>query len=379
MAINLQGSWMLRVKRRNPASAMRFVVSGAEHGNGTYNGVEGQETLVGGSAWSVQAQHRHGRTAWRDSALRWGLPSVMNGRLRVDFCAGHRGSDHDGDDLVLTGSLPVNAFEQVVYGNVRAYAQTALFNPGRDDYLVIDPLNLAAACARHPALREVIEKLHPERVSQVIGGRFSPTPVVIPTGLPTAPVGLVFESQTAVKRVPFQPRMSRSGAAGLSRRERDAIDHVRALALRLRGDTDVVSDLSLRFQAYRCTPAEARDGPYTGTGLREELGCASTDGRGNYLFRYTRSSVERPGLLIQLKESPSRVSFETAPYDQLANLRRIDLCVPRSLAQPERLHRPGDSKASMSQLFEPATAGHRCGREPATPGTVLVHPAQRAA
>jgi hypothetical protein len=361
MAITMQGSWTLRVKTNLSAFAQRFIVSGATTGNGTYDGVVGNAVFVTGAQWSLTVQHRPSAQIWRDSAQRLGLPAVEGGLLRFDVASNDGGLDLDYDDLVLSCSLPASQADYVVYGNVKTYSGACLFNPGRDDYLVIDPpFDIAAICTRCPPLRKVIEKLYPERLRAPTDAIPDPTPLVIPSGLPNVAVGLLFQScelpmgdfdgigkqaeavealRTTIKRVPFKPSPLKAGVTQLAHSELEAIANIRDTAIRLRYQVEPAPGLLLRFQRYGRTASDLLDGPYIGAGPRQHLGQAVTDEQGNYLFHFRQASggaavgdvpatLQRPDLIVQVLGAGLRVRFETAPYDNIANLRRIDICVP---------------------------------------------------
>jgi hypothetical protein len=338
----MQGNWTLRVKGRNAAFAQRFVVSGAITGNGTYDGVVGNAVFVTGAQWTVNVQHRPTGRAWQDSAQRIGLPGVMGGLLQFDIAANDGGLDDDYDDLVLGCSLPASQADYVVYGAVKTYSGACLFNPGRDDYIVIDSArHLDAVRARHPQLADLIEKLYPARA----GHASDVTPLLLPTGLPNVAVGLLFQSEparvpepevsatigedmnanaarldliearavsalrTTIKRVPFKPLPLRAGVSRLAHSDLETIAKIRDAAIRFRCQMESAPGLQLRFQDYDRTATEKGGGPYTGTGLREDLGMAITDELGNYIFRFHRAAKEavhlpaasqRPDVIVQV-------------------------------------------------------------------------------
>lgn len=378
MAITMQGNWTLRIKGRNAAFAQRFVVSGATTGNGTYDGVVGNAVFVTGAQWTVNVQHCPTGRAWQDSVQRIGLPGVMSGLLQFEIAANDGGLDDDYDDLVLGCSLPAGQSDYVVYGAVKTYSGACLFNPGRDDYIVIDSArHLDAVRARHPQLADLIEKLYPARA----GHASDVTPLLLPTGLPNVAVGLLFQSEparvlepeitatigeginanaarldqiearavsalrTTIKRVPFKPLPLRAGVSRLAHSDLETIAKIRDAAIRFRCQMESAPCLQLRFQDYDRTATEKGGGPYTGTGLREDLGTAVTDELGNYIFRFHRAAREavhasatsqRPDVIVQVLGAGFTLKFETAPYDNIANLRRIDLCVPRAQVHADR-------------------------------------------
>lgn len=111
--------------------------------------------------------------------------------------------------------------------------------------------------------------------------------------------------------------------------------------------TDRLGETPLRFLEYDRTAAEAAGDPYLGDGDRETLGMAFTDEFGNYVFRFDRTLSELlteaedalpgqapevaalPDLILQIMdELPESVAWESAPYYNVPNVKRIDLCVP---------------------------------------------------
>lgn len=387
MSITMQGSWTLRVKTQGGLWPQRFIISGADSGNGTYAGTVGSAVYVTGAHWAINIQHQARGQSWLDSAQRIGLPSVNAGLLSFEIASSDSGVGLDFDDLVLGASLPASASDYVVYGNVKTYSGPAPINPYRDDYIVIDPpFKLAAICARYPQLGAVIERLYPGRLREsraLVGDEelLDVTPIVLPTGLPNPAVGLVFQSrlarapepwlaqgataahvdeaeaeaidalQTVVRRVPFQASGLGVGVARLARSELAALGEIRDATVRLRYHLERAPRQWLRFQHYERTVTERHGGPYSGMGARQDLGLAVTDGQGNYLFRFSppagdgaTAAQPRPDLIVQALGSDLTLRFETAPYDHVTNLRRIDLCVPqphvqtRQVGASERMH-----------------------------------------
>lgn len=385
MAITMQGSWTVRVRARDAAYAQRVVIDGADVGNGVHDGIVGRRLHVTGAHWTLRVQHRPTREAWRESQLRLGLPSVESGLLRVEIGSNDGGLDDAYDDLVLDCSLPIARCEHVVYGEVTAHDAASPFNPRRDDYLVLDaPVDVAAVCARYPALEGVIGKLYPQRWRTTAGLHGDLTPLVLPSGLPAASVGLRFESrlddadrcgadqetavrmlQASVGRVPFQAHAMEAGATILTHAEFGAIAHLRDRLLRQPCDTVPAASLMLRFERYHRSASEAAGGAYRGTGLREQLGYAITDGQGRYLFRFRQPRGDvSPDLLVQASAQGCAPCFETAPYDRVANLRRIDLCVPREAcaapARHQRLQPVLPPEREEKRAAEAALCRRRC-------------------
>jgi len=351
MAITMQGSWTLRVKSRNAALTQRFVVTGADSGNGSYDAAAGTTVFVSGAQWSINIQHRSGAQPWRDSAQRIGFPGIAGSLVRFDIRASHNGSDESS--LVLSCALPADADDYIVYGTVKTYAGSGLFNPCRNDYIVIDPHQpLAELCQRHPHLCSVISRLYPERLRlprmALPGGAPDLRPIVIPTGLPNTANGLVFQpgpegqGPAVVKRAAFQTHTLGAGADMLSGPDFSAIAALRDTGIRFCNEARRAPGLLMRFQEYDPSPAEKLGGPYTGSGLRQDLGLAVTDELGHYIFRFSPSlpsavgNPSRPDLIMQVLGTGLTLNYETVPYSNVANLQRIDLCVPHPLAHPSR-------------------------------------------
>ncbi|MBZ8143964.1 hypothetical protein CLD22_29745, partial [Rubrivivax gelatinosus] len=181
MAIIMHGSWTLRASSKTSGSVKRFVIAGADTGNGSYDGASGKAVFVTGRQWSVRLEHRPAGLPWRHSSPRIGFPWIADGRVRVEISA--EGADAD-DALVLSCSLPASSADTIVYGTARSYWGGGLFNPSRNDLIVIDPpAAVSELCRKFPALYPVIDKLYPERLRlfprpDPAGGL---TPLVLPT------------------------------------------------------------------------------------------------------------------------------------------------------------------------------------------------------
>ncbi|MGC4076029.1 MAG: hypothetical protein QM702_03145 [Rubrivivax sp.] len=366
MAIIMHGGWTLRVSAHDSAIAQRFVVSGAETGNGNHDATHGSAVHITGRQWSVRLQHRPAGQSWQDSPARIGYPELDAGLLRLEIR-----TDTPGDNsLVLGCSLPAGSDDTIVYGSARAYPGSGLFNPGRNDLIVIDPpVAVHDLCRRFPALYPVIEKLYPERLRRF--PRPDPqaelTPLVLPTGLPAQAQGLLLRSQPAagllaalttasdldaaqaeaVAALATTVERSAGGStlgAGLGRLRRaelEALAQLRDAGLRSASEPRPAAGLLLRVQHYERSDVENLGGPYSGSGERENLAFAITDDQGRYLFRLSRRhgapAGGRPDLILQSLGNGLTPTWESAPYSQVPNLQRIDLCIPQPSLQPSRL------------------------------------------
>ena len=386
MAITMQGSWTLTVKSKNAAFAQRFVVSGAATGNGVHDGTPGTTVFVSGAQWSVNIQSQAPGQPWMDSAQRLTFPTTSAGLVKFDILSNDTGADKDYDDLILTCSMPVSASEFVVYGHVKTYAGLCYRNPCFPWYFVIDNYAALLKALEVPDLRRIITKLYPERVPKRPGPGPDPeplfTPIVLPTGASAVRSGLVFRSaktgatQTTPKNAKEARKTEEAAVAALKGTAHQAtfdaaplgaglaaLDKADLLALAKISDglkifpfcdVEPAPGLLLGFQEYDRTDAEKLGGPYTGTGVRQALGVAATDELGNYIFRFSRSLSDIadeatdvapgesfatqifPDLIVQALGTGMSVDWESAPYYNIPNLMRIDLCLPYGRVHPNR-------------------------------------------
>jgi len=386
MAITMQGSWTVSVKSKNASFDQRFVISGAAGGNGPHAGTVGSSAFITGPQWSVNIQSQAPGQPWMDSRQRITFPTVSAGLVQFDIRSDDTGADGDFNDLVLTCSMPVSASEFVVYGNAKTYSGLCRWNPCYPWYLVIETVAQFQQALLVPDLRRAIEKLYPERIPRRPGPNPPPgplfRPLVIPTGVQTETTGLVFRSastgtfaadaavtqakdvdrlqQAAVAKlkgtaspVTFDGSPVTAGSALLSREEQLAIARLSDKVARFPiCDVEAAPGLLLEFQEYDRTAAEKLGGAYTGTGPRENLGLSATDEQGNYIFRFSRSLSDIanetldvgpgeslatqifPDVIVQVLGTGMGVDFETAPYYNVPNLVRIDLCMPYGSVHP---------------------------------------------
>ncbi len=397
MAITMQGSWTVQVKSKSAAFDQRFQISGSDFSDGTYAGdVSTPPVFVTGTQWSINIQNLPTGGSWQDSAQRLTNPTTSGGLVHFDILSNDAGPDQDYNDLILTCSMPVSSGEFVLYGNVKTYSGPCIFNPCYPWYYVIDTLPALEKALTIPDLRGIIEKLYPGRVPVRIPPFPLPdpppdfTPIMLPSGLPDVSVGVEFRSTRANIEMPASLRRAHTKKSAPA--EFDALKYqatavktlqattraasVKSAPLTLGGesltkaekmaiasiadkvssiyfcDVEAAPGLLLNFQEYDRTDAEKLGGPYTGTGSREGLGVAVTDEQGNYIFHFSRSLADfadealdvaagenltvqlRPDVIIQVLGTAFEVDFETAPYFNIPNLYRIDLCIPRDEVHP---------------------------------------------
>jgi hypothetical protein len=384
MAIPMQGSWTVSVKSKSAAFPQRFIIAGATSGNGTYVGdVSTPPVFVTGSHWRIQAQHNPG-SGFVDSADQIKFPTVSGGQYRMDLESNDGGADTDFNDLVLTCSTPVTQTDFIVYGHVTAYSGRCLF-PCWPDWLVIDSALALERALAYPAMRKAIETVYPERI-RIKPPQPDPPPFVpmiiplagdqlvpatraqiirLPTNVEPAPVVIRGKGDAAAKATAaaaadttastFAVRTAALSGLAANRAaltiDRAAIgsilDKIRPLCV-----TESLAGYPLGFHEYDRTSAELGGGPYTGTGVREDLGQAVSDRNGNYVFRFTRSIGEivnetnidvapgedevvqsMPDLIVKVLDAaaPGGVAYESAPYWNVPVLKRLDLCFPKPL------------------------------------------------
>jgi hypothetical protein len=367
MAIPMQDSWTVSVKSKSAAFPQRFVIAGADSGNGTYAGVVATPAvLVTGANWRIQIQNNPG-SGFIDSDDQIKFPTVSNQQYRFDIESNDAGGDQDFNDLVLTCSTPVTATDFVVYGHARSYSGFC-FLPCRRDWLVIDSFDTLRLALRYPSMRQAIEAVYPERVRIKIPPQPDPPPFVpmlIPLHddrlIPTKRVQFIRLASEGSKlthgakttAVPGQAISLRTSAITSLAQQRSnvTIDRVgigSILDKFPRCSTETLAGFPIQFDEYDRTSAELAGGAYSGTGTREDLGQAVTDRNGNYVFRFSRSLSEfieesnvdvgagedevaqsMPDLIVKLLDAmaPGGVAFESAPYWNVpAALKRIDLC-----------------------------------------------------
>lgn len=426
MTIGMQGSWTISVKSKSAAWAQRFRIQGSSNGvDGVYAGETSTSAVfVTGDQWGVTIEHNPaGPVSWTPSRHKLANFNVSGGQFHFDILSDDGGgTDEDFNDLVLSCSMPLSSSEYIVYGNIKTYTGFCPWNPCYPSgYIVVDTLPQLKRLLEYEPARRVIEKLYPERVKPLIRRPFPEPdpvpfkPIMIPTGMVEAP-GIVV--QGAAARQQEQPEVEkksrRSRAARAKAAEEQAAaqsasltslsltanqvvlaravsqDDILALARlkdRLRitpCQVNPVSETLLRFLEYDRTEAEKLGDPYTGEGDRHELGITATDEFGNYIFHFSQSfsdvveEVEdvasgedlatqlRPDVILQIMESlPDGVAYESAPYYNVPNIKKINLCLPQSsVGRPPTACQSGRAIQAIGDLFivpNPGTTLHADG------------------
>jgi hypothetical protein len=381
MPLIMQGNWTVSVKENKAAFPQQFIISGASQGNGTYH-VPHAPVVVTGTVWSVRIQSNPGGSVWADSEYQITFPVVSAGQCQFDLQSNDVWpGDKDFNDLVLTFSAPVTETDFLVYGHVSAYSG-CWYNPCFPRYILIESAQALARARQFPALRDAIDKLYPTRQSLVR--------IPLPDPPPELPVGLLAgvafkpllipvqgETATPVKKARVLKRVAAARKAGAAKTADSdaetsavaigtvelakpasnlaAMDQVALGKLLDHGvrncQVDALVNAGLRFQEYDRTDAEVAGGVYTGEGFREDLGQASTDRNGNYIFRFHRTLAQMidesntdvapgedevlqamPDLIVQVlgATSPGGTQYETAPYWNIPVLKRLNICIPSS-------------------------------------------------
>lgn len=377
MAITMQGTWTVSVKSKEAAWPQRFVIAGADAGNGMYAGeVATPPVNVSGDLWTITIQHNPpGPQGWTASAERLTTPAIVAGQIRVDIESDDSAADRDYDDLVLTCATAASVSEYVVYGRVRSYAGFCRFNPCFPfPWIVIDSPAYLVELLNFPSVRTVLESLYPDRIRPFLErpGLIRP-PRPEPDPAPFVPLMIPMGEPAQEPAASAAARRARAGqaAAGMAMAQRSArlaigsavLRDVAPYALDIARLVDLFHPsctvtpqpgLLLRFLEYDRTATELAGGPYTGTGTRELLGHTATDDQGGYLFRFSWTLTDiaaeagdivaggppvatqlQPDLIVQVVSGGAAgVLYESGLYADVPNLRRIDLCIPDNVLNP---------------------------------------------
>jgi hypothetical protein len=392
----MQGNWTVTVKSKSAAFPQRFLIQGAFNHNGPHPGTPGSSLFVMGNQWSIAIQNDPG-TGFQGSSMQLKFPHKNGGNYEFDIVSNDAGGDEDYNDLILTCSTPVNINDFLIYGNVTLYSKQCIFNPCRKYPFVIETVEGLAAALRNDNIRRIIEKLYPERIPPIPGDPNPPDPgpyfkpmvfdLTDEAMQPKTSLNYIRKAVDEKKKVPksaddegvsFAASEFQLVASSQIKSAKQSILSAEKLELsKYFGGivfpclTDPGSNLSLSFEEYDRTAAELAGGGYTGTGNRRILGDAITDMNGNYIFRF-RFDMSFPGLedafditagedvnkvmfpdvIVKIVDySPFEVKYESAPFYNIPNLKRIDLCLPESV-----VHRPsvcfnGNLIGSLGNVF----------------------------
>ncbi|KPJ96201.1 MAG: hypothetical protein AMJ53_01265, partial [Gammaproteobacteria bacterium SG8_11] len=399
MIITMQGNWNVRVKAKNAAYDQRFVIAGAATGNGTYEGVVGTEVDVTGEQWSIAIQNDPG-TGFQLSDTQLKFPRQIGDNYEFDIWSNDAGSDKDFNDLILTCSTPVNINDFIIYGNVSLYSGRCLFNPCRKGVYVIETLEALRNALKNTTLRKILEKDYPERVRDDIIGPLPPDPAPFkPIVIDLYQQAMQPQTQLLYQRLESTTEKATGKAkkAEVDTRSDFSVKNYQlvntlpqAQPLEVARTVDklelarvidgllykkclvtAATNTTLTFEEYDRTAAELAGGPYTGTGDRRLLGDTVTDMKGNYIFRFSFDMtfpgiedttdiapgesinvVAYPDVIVKVTGfEPYEVLYESAPHYNVPNLKRINLCLPKSLIKPSSACYNGNLIGSLGNVF----------------------------
>lgn len=395
MIISMQGNWTVTVKSKSAAYPQRFVVQGAATQNGVHSGIPGTSVNVTGNQWSIAVQSDPG-TGWQTSNTQLQFPHQAGGNYEFDIRSDDAAGDSDFNDLILTCSTPVNINDFIVYGNVTLYNRHCIFNPCRKFPYVIETFHGLENALKNPLLRGWIEKYYPERVPPIKVDPNPPDPVPYFAPMVFDLRDEAMQPKTSLKYIPKvkdEKKRDSKAANGTDSKfaaanfdlapggirsaqttalSPDKIELSKSISgLFYNCFTDPGSNLTLTFEEYDRTAAELSGGAYSGTGNRRLLGDTITDMNGNYIFRFSFdmtfpgledsfdiaggenvNTVMFPDIIVKIIEySPFQVRYESAPFYNIPNLKRINLCLPESTVQVSSACFNGNLIGSLGNVF----------------------------
>lgn len=411
MIISMQGNWTVTVKSKSAAFQQRFVVQGAISGNGVHAGTPGTTANVVGTQWSIAIQYKNGAN-WQTSQTRIKFPQQVGGNYQFDIESNDEGADTDFNDLILTCSTPVNINDFLVYGNVTLYSGNCIFNPCRRFPFVIETYPGFLQALKNPVIYDWIEKNYPERIPRFPDDPNPPDPTPYFKPIVFDLSGEAMQPKTALQYSANVTEDSKADVKSKTDKAKNVVTRdsvltnlsvnnfslvratevktsaataIRANALdvgniKLAKDigglispciTEAGSGLTLSFEEYDRTAAELAGGPYEGTGNRRLLGDTITDQNGNYIFKFSFdmtfpgledssdiapgedvNTVMYPDVIVKIVDySPYEIRYESAPYYNIPNLKRIDLCLPESKVRITSACFNGNLIGSLGNVF----------------------------
>lgn len=373
----MHGSWTI-TSQKNASYAQRFIVSGADTGTGTYEAPHAPVS-VSGATWSVRVQCKpSGSSTWSDSEYQITFPVKSGGQYSFDLESNDIWpGDSDFNDLVLTFTAPETETDFLIYGHVSIYSGCS-YNPCSRTHILIESLVAYESATRFPFMKEIIKKLYP-KYEQIDPVPLPDPPPDIPAGLlstrtfkpliiPLADKTYIPVKQAQVMRVApvvTNAKKSKTAVEEVTRKALRVVDMAKPSAALADLDrvalgkikdmankfcvTEALVNAGLKFQEYDRTLGELGGGEYTGEGSREDLGQTSTDRNGNYIFMFSRSVASfigetnvdvalgedelveaMPDLIVRVvgASTPGGIPYETTPYWNVANMKRINICIP---------------------------------------------------
>ena len=398
MIISMQGNWLVRVKSKSAAYSQRFIVNGATSGNGVHSGTVGTSVFVTGDQWTIAVQNNPG-TGYQLSDAQIKFPQQIGFMYEFEIWTNDAGSDSDFNDLILACSTPVNINDFIIYGNVSLYSGRCLFNPCRPRLFVIETKYALLEALKNRKLRKIIEKDYPERIppEDIIDPPLPDPPPFKPIVIDLYNEAMQPRTELAYRRIENTSKKSSARSkkeamiSEYSVKNYTALNSIQKATMREYVKSADTIDLAkvidglwywncvvgpatnttLTFEEYDRTAAELAGGAYTGTGNRRLLGDTITDMNGNYIFRFSFDMtfpgledagdvapgedinvVPYPDVIVKVTSfSPYNVLYESAPYYNISNLKRINLCLPKSLIQPSSACFNGNLIGSLGNVF----------------------------
>lgn len=401
MIISMQGNWEVAVKSKSAAYQHRFIIQGAYSGNGTYDGTAGTSVNVIGNQWTIAIQNKPG-SGWQLSETQLKFPQQVGGNYEFEIWSNDAGVDSDFNDLILTCSTPVNINDFIIYGNVTLYSGRCIFNPCRRFPFVIETWPGLLKALKNPLIKDWIKKYYPERIPEDIVDPDPPDPaphfkpvVFDLSGEAMQPKSSLNYVRNEVKKEKKVEKKDEKKSAELvsdntasnfrliSSSDISAAERITALSderiklatdiegLFLKCFTEAGSNLTLTFEEYDRTAGELAGGAYTGSGNRRLLGDTITDMNGNYIFRFSFdmtfpgledssdiapgedvNTVMFPDVIVKIVDyAPYEVRYESAPYYNIPNLKRINLCLPESQVHVSSSCFNGNLIGSLGNVF----------------------------
>lgn len=371
MAVSMQNTWIIEVTGKEASWAQRFRIAGSTNNmDGTHSGAVGTSITVIGPQWGITVEHNPtGPVSWSSSRTKLANFRIDGGFFKVDIGSddGGGGPDEDFNDLVITAAKPLSPSDWIVYGTAKSYRGFCRFNPCFPfPWIVIDTAAQLERLLKYDQVRSILEEAYGTDVAS-LARRESFKPLVLSRG-GTASGGFAVRGTTEIEyKMTGRSKKKELNAS----HEAEAIAsqspyYVANLTLAHQGildrivainscEVEPIAQSIMRFLEYDRNDSELGGGPYTGHGNRETLGVSATDEFGNYVFSFTRSTAQlvsealedtpaggdailsaNPDLIVQFVEDPEGVAvYETAPYYDIPNVRRIDLCIPVSHLTPK--------------------------------------------
>jgi hypothetical protein len=285
-----------------------------------------------------------------------------------------------------------------MYGNITLYSRRCIFNPCRKFPFILESHSALEQALKNPTIADYVKKYYPERIPQFIDNPNPPDPdpffkplvfdlskeAMKPrTALTYRRIEEVKKKTTAKAAKDADSTFAASNFEMIGSSKIKSLEPVPVIAsdkLELSKNIGGLifpctkkpgSKLTLTFEEYDRTVEELAGGAYSGTGDRRLLGDTITDMNGNYIFRFRFDMtlpvledaadiaagedvnvVMFPDVIVKIVEySPYEVRYESAPYYNVPNLKRIDLCLPESQVHVTSACFNGNLIGSLGNVF----------------------------